>query len=397
LLFYIIEKFLRYILLIGMAMNIVSDPNILYAREAFSCFGQVISVDGRSITKDRLKYAEILLVRSVTGVNRGLLEGTPVRFVASATIGIDHVDLAYLRDNNIGFAHAPGSNSNAVAEYVISAMAHLAKIKGEKLPSLTVGIIGVGAIGSRVLRLCQALGIRCLLNDPPKKVLTGSDLYLPLAEVLRESDIVTIHVPLIRSGNRATYRLVNDDFLAAMKKGAFLVNTSRGDVMDEKAFVAKRGRLGAAALDVWENEPAPSAIVIDAADIATPHIAGYSHDGKICGTEMIYRAACAFFFMENKWRPPDAAGGGTPHAIDLSKSRDPVFDAVCAAYPIMEDDERFRKINKMTADDRPAYFDELRKNYPKRLEFRNFNVVPGGRVSDAELSIIAGLGFSVLQ
>jgi erythronate-4-phosphate dehydrogenase len=376
-------------------MNIISDANILFAREAFSSFGQVISVEGRSITKDRLKYAEILLVRSVTAVNRELLEETPIRFVASATIGIDHVDLAYLRDNNIGFAHAPGSNSNAVGEYVISAMAHLAKTKELKLPSLTVGIIGVGAIGSRVFRLCQALGIRCLLNDPPKKVLTDSDLYLPLEEVLRESDIVTVHVPLTRSGNDATYHLVNEGFIAAMKKGAFLVNTSRGDVLDEKAFVAKRVRLGAAAIDVWENEPAPSAGVIDAADIATPHIAGYSHDGKICGTEMIYRAACAFFFRETKWRPPDASGEGKPPVIDLRKSQEPVFDAVSTAYPIKEDDERLRKINKIPVDDRPRYFDELRKSYPKRLEFRNFTVVPGDRISDAEMSIIAGLGFSV--
>ena len=211
-------------------MKILADANILFVRDAFSQLGHVALIKGRDITRERLSDVEILLVRSVTPVNRELLEKTPVKYVGCATTGIDHVDTEYLRDNNIGFSHAPGSNAESVAEYVISALAHCAQKKEKNLGDMTLGIIGVGNVGSRVARLAQALGMRCLLNDPPKKEVTGNESYLPLSMVLKESDIVTLHVPLCGDGRYATFHMVNAGFVSSMKKGAFLVNASRGDV-----------------------------------------------------------------------------------------------------------------------------------------------------------------------
>jgi erythronate-4-phosphate dehydrogenase len=374
-------------------MKILADSNILFAKEAFGSLGEIALADGREITHDRLDGVDVLLVRSVTQVNRELLENTRVRFVASATIGTDHIDLAYLQANSIGFAHAPGSNANAVAEYVAAALFTLAKKKKLTLSGLTVGIIGVGNVGQRVLALCRSLGMQCLMNDPPKKALTGSDSYLPIADVLAAADVVTVHVPFTTGGPDATVRMVDAAFIASMKKGAVLINTSRGGVLDENSLSQARARLGGLVLDVWNNEPKPNAGTIAACDIATPHIAGYSYDGKSCGTQMIYDAACAFFFKEKTWHAPDAAGEKMQLGDKIKD--DALSDVVLAAYPIMEDDRRFRKILDKDASVQGAFFDELRRTYPKRLEFRNYTVSLGKKTDTAIVSALVNLGFKI--
>jgi erythronate-4-phosphate dehydrogenase len=384
-------------------MNILADSNIIHAKEAFSAFGAVTLVDGRAITRERLENVDALLVRSITPVNRQLLENTQVKFVASATIGTDHVDLDFLRDNNIGFAHAPGSNANSVAEYIVSALVHLATKKERDLSARTLGIIGVGNVGSRVYAMAQALGMRTLLNDPPKKALTQSDIYVPLSKLLAESDVVTMHVPLTTDGADATFHLANDAFFGGMKKGAFFLNTSRGDVVDETSLThLRRQRLGGVALDVWSGEPRPHAATIAACDIATPHIAGYSYDGKTRGTEMVFEAMCAYFFAdaEKTWRPEPGAEQkkiviDAPGAPDAAKNEDIVFAAVKAAYPIMEDDSRFRKILDKSAEKQADFFDDLRRQYPKRLEFRNHVVCVPKKCPPAIVTELSGLGFKV--
>jgi erythronate-4-phosphate dehydrogenase len=387
-------------------MNILADSNILYAKEAFSAFGMVTLIDGRSITRERLETMDVLLVRSITPVTRQLLENTQVKFVASATIGTDHVDLDFLRDSNIGFAHAPGSNANSVAEYIVSALVHLAQKKQRDFSGMTLGIIGAGNVGSRVYAMAQALGMRTLLNDPPKKAMTQSDIYIPLSNLLAESDIVTVHVPLTAAGADATFHLANDAFFGAMKRGAFFLNTSRGDVVDETSLRHVRQRLSGVALDVWSGEPRPHAATIAACDVATPHIAGYSYDGKVAGTDMIHSAMAAYFFAdaEKAWMPPEAQAEqkkivldapGAPGAPDVTKSQDVIFAAVKAAYPIMEDDARFRKILDKDADKQAAFFDELRREYPKRLEFRNYLVSVPKKCPPAIVTELSSLGFKV--
>ena len=377
-------------------MKILADSNILFAREAFSQFGHVTLIKGRDITRESLRDTDILLVRSTTPVNRKLLEKTPVKYVASATTGIDHVDTAYLRDNHIGFSHAPGSNAESVAEYVMSALVHCVQKKEKNLSDMTLGIIGMGNVGSRVVRLARALGIRCLLNDPPKKEVTGNESYLPLSTVLKESDIVTLHVPLYNDGRYATFHMVNAGFVSSMKKGAFLVNASRGDVADETALKNSRQRLGCVIFDVWSNEPNPDTGTIALCDIATPHIAGHSYDGKVQGTRMIYEAACVFYSKEIKWHPPDINDKDKPKLIKLGNNADAVSAAIRSAYPILEDDKYFRKIVSIDDAKRRIFFDDYRNNYPKRFEFCNHTVKAGNKVENNTVSMLSSLGFKVI-
>jgi len=378
---------------IGNYMNIIADQNIPFVEKAFSEFGSVTLMNGRDITKKCLENAEMLLVRSITKVNKELLEGTPVRFIATATIGTDHVDLEYLQEQNIGFASAPGSNANSVAEYVIAAILTYCKNKHCSPRDLTLGIVGVGNVGSRLLQLAQGLGISCLLNDPPKKRLTGSDLYQPLNDVLSKADILSLHVPLITQGKDKTYHMVNNDFLAQIKGGALLINSSRGKVVNEKDLKQQRSRLGGLVLDVWENEPTPDTDLIVATDISTAHIAGYSYNGKISGAQMIYEKACYFNYKEvtiDLFEEIKHEKG----EIDLAGSLDPLHDAVLGAYNIIEDSDALRALTSLSDTEQGQGFDDLRKNYKSRLEFNHFVIknAPEETVGD-----LKRLGFQVQE
>lgn len=376
-------------------MKIVADCNIPFAAEAFADFGDVVSVEGKKITPEICRDAGMLLVRSVTKVGASLLDGSSVKFVATATIGTDHIDTAYLEKNWIGFASAPGSNAYSVAEYIIAAILRMAQLKKRSLTDMTLGIIGVGNVGRKVFKMAQALGMPCLLNDPPQQRLTDSDFYVSLDSLLQKSDIVSLHVPLTLEGDDKTVHMVNAAFLNAMKKGSILINTSRGKVVDEKAICEKRlERLGGMVVDVWENEPSINIKYLQLTDIATAHIAGYSYKGKLTGTSMIYDAACAFFFREKKWRPESVLEKLDGVVLDLSKSKQPVFDAVCAAYPIMDDDEKLRKITKYESDKQGAYFSELRQTYYKRLEFTQI-AIKKDTVSPENGALLSQLGFQL--
>ena len=355
-------------------MKIVVDENIPLVMEAFSRFGEVVAVPGRSIDNRLLADTEMLLVRSVTKVDKMLLDGTPVKFVGSATVGIDHIDTEYLGENSIGFAHAPGSNADSVAEYVLAALCIISARTGRELSDLTLGIIGVGNVGSRVFRHALTLGMNLVLCDPPKKRLQNSELYRPLREVLENADIISLHVPLTTAGDDATIQMVNRNFLASVKKNTVLINTSRGKVIDEAALLDRRKDLGGLVLDVWNNEPRISNDLVNTADIATPHIAGYSYDGKVRGTKALYDAACAWYFKKPEWKPMISE---VPAELILDEEHGPVSRAILQAYPIENDDRALRKILTMDADEQPRYFDELRRSYPKRREFGNFTIKPG--------------------
>jgi erythronate-4-phosphate dehydrogenase len=338
--------------------------------------------------------AEILLVRSVTRVDAALLDGTAVKFVASASVGFDHVDVEYLRGQCVGFAHAPGSSADSVAEYAAAALLEICAKSGRSPRDLTLGVVGVGNVGNRVCRLAGALGFDCLLNDPPKKELTGSEMYRPLDEVLANCDIISLHVPLADSGQNATLHMVNGEFVSRMKQGAALINTSRGRVIDEKGFRAGRPGLGIVVLDVFENEPSVSVETLRLADIATPHVAGYSLDGKLRGTDMIYRSAAAFFFKDISWEPAHCEMRLKKHTVDLTASNNPVYDGVKSAYSIMSDDEQFRQIYSVPKDEQVKFFEDLRGNYRKRLEFPHFTMILG-EDKRAEAATLRDLRFDV--
>jgi len=359
-------------------MNIVADENIPFAVEAFGGLGRVRLVNGRSMSAADVSDADLLLVRSVTKVGAELLDGSPVRFVGTTTIGTDHVDEAYLRGRGIAFASAPGSNANSVAEYVTAALLVVAERLGRYLEDMTLGVVGVGNVGSLVVAKAEALGMVVVQNDPPLRRATGDARFRPIEELFERSDIITLHVPLTMEGIDATYAMVDEAFIERMVPGAVLVNTSRGSVVREDALKAALAakRLSAAVLDVWQNEPDIDLDLLRLVEIGTPHIAGYSFDGKVEATLMLYRAACRLLGRQPDWSPvalmpPPEHSVITPAA---SLGQTAVMQAVTCAYDILRDDRRLRAVE----DEKPAYrglhFDLLRKRYPIRREFDSYTV-----------------------
>ena len=376
-------------------MHIVADENIPLVREAFGSLGRVTTVAGRGLTRSALAQAEVLLVRSVTRVDPELLEGTPVRFVATATIGTDHVDTAYLRAHGIGFASAPGSNADSVAEYVAAALLVVARRLGLRLEGRSIGVVGVGNVGSRVVRKCRALGMTVLQNDPPRRDETGDPVFRPLEELL-DCDFITLHAPLTRTGPYPTCHLADADFFSRLRPAAVFINTSRGSVHDNEALrlAITTGTLSAAVLDVWEDEPRISAELLREVTLGTPHIAGYSLDGKVRGVEMIYRAACEFLGVEPTWRP-DLPPPPCPQVTLAARGREDeevLGEVVSRVYDIEADDRALREMLGLPAEERPAYFDSLRRNYPVRREFPHTTVkLTGG--AEALRDKLRGLGF----
>ena len=378
-------------------MKIVADENIPCVREAFSTLGEVITVQGRSLSAAEVRDADVLLVRSVTRVGAGLLAGSRVRFVASATIGFDHIDLDYLAGHDIGFARAPGSNATSAAEYVLSCILVLLGDRLRDPGGISVGIIGCGNVGSRVRHRLELLGMSCLVNDPPLQAQGGHDDFVSLQEVL-SADIVTVHVPLVSGGTFPTRHLINDAFIDRLAHGAVLINTSRGAVCDCGALERRlqdRHDLRVA-LDVWEGEPAICTGLLEQVALGTPHIAGYSLDGKVRGTEMIYQAVCRHFGRTETW----AAGSCLPAPVTmdvLAANREPqevVIEAVLGCYDVRRDDAALRRILDMPGAERASCFDELRKSYPVRREFDQVLINLEGEGGPAG-ELLAGLGFQV--
>ncbi len=344
-------------------MLIVVDEDIPFAAEAFARFGDVRALPARELTLAALREADALIVRSVTKVNATLLDGTRVRFVGSATSGVDHIDLACLRAKNIAFSDALGANANAVAEYLAAALLHLRTTHGLDLGRATLGIVGCGHVGRRVARYAAALGLRCVINDPPLGRATCEPVYRPLDDVLT-CDFVTLHVPLERSGADATYHLVNDAFLAKLKPGAILINTSRGAVSDTAALkrVLDAKTLGGLILDVYENEPAIDADLAERCILATSHIAGHSLDAKIAAVGQLATAFAAHSGSSATWSGPEESAADPIHCDSLDA-------AVQAAFDIRAADRRLRDTLSLPPAERAAAFDALRAGWPARREF----------------------------
>jgi len=380
-------------------MKIVADVNIPFVRECFSSIGQVEVVGGREITREKVADADILLVRSITPVFADLLTGSKVRFVATATIGFDHVDVDFLRHNHIGFASAPGSNANSAAEYVIAGLLEIGQGHNITLEGKSIGIIGVGNVGSRVAKKCEALGMQVFLNDPPLYRQTDDAKYLPIQELF-DCDFITLHTPLTFEGTDKTFHLADKKFFKSLKAGCVFVNASRGSVVDGDALKAaiQSGRLKAVVLDVWENEPKIDMELLKMVDIGTPHIAGYSFDGKIAGLIMIYLSVCEYFKIEPKLDAGDFLPEPEVKVIalnqDFESEQDALLDTVQKIYRIDRDDAKLRQVLNEPAENRSRFFDNLRKNYPVRREFQNTEVI----VKEAGSGLaekLAGIGFKV--
>ncbi len=407
-------------------MKIIADENIPFVTECFSSAGDatptalkncnctsrlseagainyepfnaqlkntsgITTVHGRKISKDILLDADALLVRSITKVNKDLLEGTNVKFVATATIGFEHIDIEYLKSKKIVFASAPGSNANSVAEYITSALLNLAEKYHFDISKKSIGIVGVGNVGSRVEKKAKALGMKVVLNDPPLKRQTNDEKYRPLNEIL-DCDIVTLHTPLTKDGIDKTFHLADENFFSALKDDAIFFNTCRGSVHDtaalKKAITSKK--LSACVLDVWEKEPDIDVELLEMVDFGTPHIAGYSYDGKVGGMIMIYNAFCGFFNIQAKHTAGDFLPPTKIPEIVIKKEKSPLLFAVNTLYNISKDDANLRELKNEPVDKRGAYFDALRKNYPVRREFQNTKIIGADGNSK---NILEGIGF----
>ena len=378
-------------------MKILVDENMPFGLEAFSTLGEVVTMPGRAMDAAAVADADVLAIRSITKVNAALLEGSRVRFVGTATIGEDHVDKAYLKAKGIGFSSAPGCNANSVGQYMVGALLELAETYAFRLEDTKLGIVGVGNVGSRVLKKASAMGMECVLNDPPLERETGDAKYRPLDDIFG-CDIVTVHVPLTKEGPDPTFHLVDEAFLRRMKPGSILINTSRGAVADGAAVkhALVDGHLRACVLDVWEGEPNIALDLLEKVFICTPHIAGYSFDGKVNGTRQIYEAACAFWGVEPTWDPspllpapecPEVRVDGA--AVDAEAA---LREAVRKVYDIRSDDKAMRGLLEVAETGRGAFFDQLRKKYPRRREFFNTRAVVNPRNSELE-AMFSGVGF----
>ncbi len=373
-------------------VKILVDENMPYARELFSRLGEVKPVPGRPIPEDELADAQALMVRSVTKVNASLLSGTAVKFVGTATAGTDHVDQAWLGEAGIGFSAAPGCNAIAVVEYVFSALLMLAERDGFTLKDRTVGIVGVGNVGSRLQARLEAWGVRTLLCDPPRADRGDAGDFRPLEALVREADILTFHTPLFKEGPYKTLHLVDDALIGALKPGAILINACRGRVVDNAALLTRleAGQDLSVVLDVWEPEPDLNVELLKRVDIGTPHIAGYTLEGKARGTTQVFEAFSAFIGHRQQVALDTLLPAPEFGRITLHGPLDqPTLKRLAhLVYDVRRDDAPLRKVAGI-----PGEFDKLRKNYLERREWSSLYI----QCDDAEAaSLLHKLGFTAV-
>ncbi|MCL5027550.1 MAG: 4-phosphoerythronate dehydrogenase [Bacteroidetes bacterium] len=378
-------------------MNIVVDENIAFAEEAFSKFGNVELMHGRKISNSNLQNADALIVRSITKVNEELLKSTPVKFVGTATIGTDHIDQDYLKSMNIYFSDAKGCNADAVAEYVFTSIFKIAAEQDISLKDKTIGVVGIGNIGSRIVKLANALGMKVLMNDPPLKRKAGSKDFVPLKEIY-SADIITLHVPLNKEGEDKTVHLFNIENLNKLNDGAIFINASRGQVTNNLALseMIEKKNLHVV-LDVWEDEPDINIDLLKKVKFASPHVAGYSLEGKVNGTAMIYNALCKLLNVMPSWQPtlPEVSNSiiELKEESNLEQKLNDIFSAV---YDIKRDDNQMRNMFGIPDNERPKYFDSLRKNYSLRREFPNYNIKLNSK-DDELIKILQVFRFNIIQ
>jgi len=354
-------------------MKIIADNKIPFLRGALEPYAEVIYLPGKETTAEVVRDADALITRTRTACNASLLAGSSVKVIATATIGFDHIDTAWCEANGIIWRNAPGCNSWSVKQYVTALLLALARKRGLSLEGMTLGVVGVGNVGSKVAEAASILGMKVLLNDPPRERKEGHEGFVSLDELIGQSDIITLHVPLQKEGQDATWHLFDAERLAGMRSSQILINSSRGPVVDNKALKAalKAKGLKAACLDVWEGEPDLDPELVGLLDFSTPHIAGYSADGKANGTTASVRTVAEVLGLPLA----DWKASGIPAPVqslefeldaDKKSMQDVLTEAVLHTYDISADSEALR------AD--LGAFERLRGDYPIRREFTSFTV-----------------------
>lgn len=345
-------------------MKVIVDNKIPYIREAIEQIAdEVIYTPGKDFTPELVQDADALIIRTRTRCDRSLLAGSKVKFIATATIGFDHIDTAYCREAGITWTNAPGCNSASVAQYIQSALFILQQTRGMKLNQMTIGIVGVGNVGSKVADVARKLGIQVMLNDLPREEREESTMFASLKSIAEKCDIITFHVPLYKEGKYKTFHLADDTFFRSLKRKPVIINTSRGEVIETDALLKalKDHSISDAIIDVWEHEPEINRELLDKVLIGTPHIAGYSADGKANATKMSLDSICRFFNLEADYKitPPAPV---TPNIY--AKTHE---DAILQIYNPIEDSQRLKN--------QPEQFETLRGDYPLRREEKAYKIL----------------------
>ncbi|WP_094751939.1 4-phosphoerythronate dehydrogenase [Psychromonas sp. CD1] len=354
-------------------MKIYIDENIPYAREFFAEHGELYFFSGRTVCAEQLRDADILLVRSITQVNEALLHlNTCLKFVGTATIGTDHIDLDYLKSKQVSFSSAPGCNKVSVAEYILSSLLVLAERQQFKLKDKSVAIVGAGNTGSALHQRLNALGVRCKLYDPPLQLSADPRQFCSFDEVLN-SDIISLHVPKIIQGEYPTWHLFDRSTLQKLNNKQILLNASRGEIIDNNALLslAKKGLTPTLVLDVWENEPHINRELLDYVDITTPHIAGYSLEGKARGTEILYQDFCQHLSLEKQYNVINFMPAPLINKVSINGILDESLFKVLMhmIYDVRRDDALFRQ-----RIDQTDGFDTMRRNYQERRELSTLQI-----------------------
>jgi erythronate-4-phosphate dehydrogenase len=377
-------------------VQIVADENIPLLDQFFSEFGEILRVPGRTMTAADVADADILIVRSVTQVNEQLLAGSKVKFVGTATIGTDHIDLDYLEKAGIGFRRAPGWNAQAVVDYVLSALSVLVDSRGIAFTELSVGVVGLGNVGLLLRNRLEEMDVEVIGVDPfkdPEEVGVLSSFEEALS-----ADVVTFHTPMTKSGDHPTWHMLNAETLAKMKPDACLINAARGAVVDNAALLEhlKANDDFSAILDVWEGEPDINTELLDYCWLGTPHIAGYSLDGKMRGTEVVYHGVCEFFGLPIRRKLAQFLPEPGIKRVNFTEQA-PVHQAlrtaIRAAYEIRVDDGVLRSAMRRSKN-LPETFDRLRKEYPLRRDTPTLRVGVPARAHDL-MDALTAAGFDV--
>jgi len=373
-------------------MKIIIDNKIPYIKNALEQFAEVIYLPGAKTTKEIAKNADAIITRTRTICNKDLLEKSDVKFIATATIGFDHIDTEYCKQAGIEWTNAPGCNAESVNQYIASALFSWSMRKRIDLKDKTIGIVGVGQVGSRVAKTCEILGMKVLLNDPPRERKEGAPNFVSLAIIQDEAYIITFHVPLNLACEDATFHLVNENFLQNLKKQPLIINSCRGEVFDSDAVYNAReaNDISGLIIDCWENEPELDMDLLNFVDFGTPHIAGYSKDGKANGTKMSVQAISRFFNLGiDDWKPINVELPENPVIeIDGDQRREYsiLAEAVLTTYDIENDDDNLREA--------PHAFEQLRGDYPVRREFDSYTI-QAKNIKTKTLKKLELLGFKI--
>ena len=368
-------------------MKIVADDRIPFLKGVFEPFAEVVYLKGAAISPADVADADALIVRTRTKCGAALLAGSKVRFVATATIGYDHINASELAGLGIEWRSAPGCNAASVAQYLAAVLTGF----GVPLERRTLGVVGVGNVGRLAVKVGEALGMRVLRNDPPRAEAEGEAGFVTLETIAREADFVTLHVPKVADGPHPTIKLLDEKFFAAARDGVCFVNAARGEAADGAALKAalRSGKVAHAAIDVWENEPDIDRELLELCDFGTPHIAGYSTDGKANGTTAAVRAVAGFFGISElgdfRATPPAPANAVTIAARDDVPEEREIHRLVCHTFDLHQVDGDLRRD--------PAAFEQLRGNAPLRREPFAYKVAGGSEKLRRKL---AALGFELI-